>query len=193
LYKVALNYYVAQFIDGVPELVDSLIGIPGIGNALKIVPRDASGVPLEDTFGEDYLAAARVDIDPEEAGIQELKAWKGFMDYFVTFEDTDGDDTPNVPSRYDALQGLEGRITTVDCVVATAAYGSSLEPHVDTLRSFRDRVLNKSEWGRDFVKFYYRHGWAPDLWIEEHPWAKAPVRVLLLPLVGVAKFLLWVI
>ena len=193
LYKVAANYYVAQFIDGVPALIDDLLGIPGIGNALKIVPRNASGVPLEDALGEDYLALSRVDIDPVSPGIQELKEWKGFIDYLATFSDPDVDLVPNIPDIYDASLGLEGRITTVDCVVATAAYGTGLEPRIDTLRTFRDGVLNKTEWGRNFVEFYYMHGRAPAAWIEEHAWAGALVRILLLPLIGVAKFLLWVI
>jgi 5'-nucleotidase len=192
LYKVAVNFYVAQFIDGVPALVDDLLGIPGIGNALKIVPRDASGVALEDTLGENYLALSRVDIDPVTGGIQELKQWKGFIDHLGTLEDTDFDGTPNIPDRY---LTLEGRITQVTgaCFVATAAYGSGLEPRVDTLRTFRDELLEKTGWGRSFVEFYYTHGQGPAAWIEEHAWARALVRVLLLPLIGVAKFLLWLI
>lgn len=41
------------------------------------------------------------------------------------------------------------------CFIATAAYGSYLDPHVKTLRDFRDNVLLRSEWGRLFVEFYY--------------------------------------
>ena len=100
-----------------------------------------------------------------------------------------------VIAEIDESLGLEGRIKQVSgpCFVATAAYGSSMEPRVDTLRTFRDELLEKTEWGRSFVEFYYNHGQGPAAWIEEHAWAKALVRVLLLPLVGVAKFLLWVI
>ena len=135
------------------------------------------------------MALSRVDTDPA-AGIQELKQWKGFMDYLGRLDDTDFNGTPNVPDRY---LTLEGRITTLDCFVASVAYGSGFEPRVDTLRTFRDRVLNKTEWGREFVDLYYAHGQGPAAWIQGHPWAKALVRVLLLPLVGVAKFMLWVI
>jgi len=192
LYKIAVNFYVAQFIDGVPALIDDLLGIPGVGNLLRIVPRDASGVALEDTLGPDYLALSRVDTNPLTPEIEELKQWKGFIDYLGTLDDTDFDGTPNIPDRY---LTLEGRITQVAgaCFVATAAYGSSLEPRVDTLRSFRDELLEKTGWGRSFVKFYYTHGQGPAAWIEERAWARALVRVLLLPLVGVAKFLLWLI
>ncbi|MCJ7557758.1 MAG: DUF11 domain-containing protein, partial [Gammaproteobacteria bacterium] len=43
------------------------------------------------------------------------------------------------------------------CFIATAAYGSALDPHVDSLRKFRDRYLNTTSWGRSLVAFYYRH------------------------------------
>ena len=72
------------------------------------------------------------------------------------------------------------------CFIATAAFGSYVAPHVQTLRLFRDQVLMTSEAGRTFVTWYYRVGpeWAQ--WLEQHEWAKAFVRVGLMPLVWVA-------
>lgn len=43
------------------------------------------------------------------------------------------------------------------CFIATAAYGSSFEEHVHTLRLFRDMFLLKSEIGKHFVNFYYTY------------------------------------
>lgn len=69
------------------------------------------------------------------------------------------------------------------CFIATAAYGSVLDPHVDSLRRFRDRYLMTHSLGRDFVAFYYRH--SPPLadFIAQRPWARATARVVLSPLV----------
>ncbi|MEW6440946.1 MAG: bifunctional UDP-sugar hydrolase/5'-nucleotidase [bacterium] len=189
IYKIALNYYVAQFIAGVPALIDDLVGVPGIGNLFQIIPKDASGNSyLDPAFHPGGLDEARVDIDPETPDIQELQEWEGFLAYLATFTDTDADSVPNVPDLY---SGPTGRIVAIDCFVATAAYGSALEPRIGVLRSFRDRVLEKSEPGRALAAAYYEWGKMPAAWLNEHEWARAAVRVLLYPAVGFAKVMLW--
>ena len=69
------------------------------------------------------------------------------------------------------------------CFIATAAYGSYLEPHVMVLRHFRDEVLLQSAWGRAFVGWYYRTSPPIADWIRGRQWARATVRALLAPLV----------
>jgi hypothetical protein len=65
------------------------------------------------------------------------------------------------------------------CFIATAAYGSSLDPHIDVLRWFRDSYLLKSSPGKAFVRLYYRHSPPVANWISEHPWAKTATRAAL--------------
>jgi hypothetical protein len=45
--------------------------------------------------------------------------------------------------------------TPPKCFIATAAYGSSLEPEVKSLQKFRSQVLLGSEAGKEFVDWYY--------------------------------------
>ena len=69
------------------------------------------------------------------------------------------------------------------CFIATAAYGSAMEPHVQTLRDFRDRTLMRFALGRWFIGFYSRT--SPPLadYLVAHPWARLPIRMVLTPIV----------
>lgn len=69
------------------------------------------------------------------------------------------------------------------CFIATAAYGSYLHPHVQTLRKFRDNVLLQSTSGRAFVDFYY--DWSPPAArvIAARPLLKGMTRLALTPVV----------
>ena len=72
------------------------------------------------------------------------------------------------------------------CFIATAAYGSPLERHVELLREFRDRYLLTNKMGRWFVSTYYRLS-PPAAWfLLEHSYLRAVVRVALLPAVWIA-------
>ncbi len=69
------------------------------------------------------------------------------------------------------------------CFIATAAYGSSLDPHVKVLRSFRDRYLMTNDAGRAFVETYYRHSPQFAEYISRHETLRGAVRLMLTPLV----------
>jgi hypothetical protein len=69
------------------------------------------------------------------------------------------------------------------CFIATAGYGSKWHPHVQTLRDFRDHVLMQSAWGREMVKFYYRHSPKIALYISRHESMRTVTRWLLTPVV----------
>jgi subtilisin family serine protease len=74
------------------------------------------------------------------------------------------------------------------CFIATAAYGSYLDPHVQTLRTFRDEVLMPSALGKAFVNFYYV--WSPDAarFIARRPLLKGATRLALTPLVFTLEY-----
>jgi hypothetical protein len=76
------------------------------------------------------------------------------------------------------------------CFIATAAFGSYLHPYVGLLRDFRDAFLLTNRVGQAFVHWYY--GVSPPLaaLIAQKAYARAAVRVMLLPAVGFSAFAL---
>lgn len=74
------------------------------------------------------------------------------------------------------------------CFIATAVYGSSLDPRVAVLRAFRDRCLLTNTPGRVLVRHYYR--WSPPAaaFIGRHVLLKAASRAVLAPVVCAARY-----
>jgi hypothetical protein len=127
-----------------------------------------------------------------------LKKDQRYVLYFVV-QDNDG--------QYD-LDNTEGKIldptvigeysgtssTTVasdsggggGCFIATAAYGSLMEPHVKVLCDFRDRFMLGNTVGKGFVRLYYTYSPPIADFIARHDNLRAMVRISLLPIVGVS-------
>jgi MYXO-CTERM domain-containing protein len=72
------------------------------------------------------------------------------------------------------------------CFIATAAYGSFLDPSVSMLRGFRDRFLMTNRPGRAFVSAYYHLSPPCADFIARHAFLRALARLLLAPLVTLA-------
>ena len=83
----------------------------------------------------------------------------------------------------DLLTGGSG-----NCFIATAAYGSYLEPEVMVLRQFRDNYLLTNEPGRVFVAWYYRNSPGFAAQIADHEAARTTVRLLLSPIIYALKY-----
>jgi len=74
------------------------------------------------------------------------------------------------------------------CFIATAAYGSYMDPHVQTLREFRDKYLLTNYVGREFVDLYYTISPPIAQYIKEHEPVRIVVRYLLTPVVYGVKY-----
>ena len=77
-----------------------------------------------------------------KVGDQEGVFSKGLLDKHPTFKPKE-----NEGSSYSSNDDW-------DCFVATVVYGGTA-PQLDTLRWYRDNVLDKNYFGRSFVKLYY--------------------------------------
>jgi|GEM_PF-2961109 len=69
------------------------------------------------------------------------------------------------------------------CFIATAAYGSYLDPQVKSLRDFRDTYLLTTGWGRSFVSFYYQNSPPLARLISRHETLRTATRMMLTPVV----------
>ena len=77
------------------------------------------------------------------------------------------------------------------CIIATVTFGSEVSPEVNFLRGFRDNLILKTFSGRRFYvafdAFYYSWSTPVAMYIEEHPYLKGIVKVILYPLLGILK------
>ncbi|MBI4844447.1 MAG: PKD domain-containing protein [Nitrospirae bacterium] len=74
------------------------------------------------------------------------------------------------------------------CFIATAAYGSYLDPHVYVLKRFRDKYLLTNKVGDMFVKTYYRFSPPMAEYISKHESLRFVSRIALTPVVYGVKY-----
>lgn len=76
-----------------------------------------------------------------------------------------------------------GLLSDTNCFIATAAFGSPLDRHVNRLREFKNQFLVPHYLGRKFVKFYYSVSPPIAKVIAENDVLRSFVRIVLWPVV----------
>jgi hypothetical protein len=111
----------------------------------------------------------------------------GNISEFLNLTPPSGSETAYA-NQYTATPGeVVGLLNKHKCFIATAAFGSPMEPHVELLRNFRDRVLAHFSLGKKFIRFYYQNSPPVAEFIAQHDWLRALVRGALWPIVLFAE------
>lgn len=100
-------------------------------------------------------------------------ATRFYPDNTVTFTDEEAKSYCGTPAQ------VFGLLENKKCFVATAAFGSELDPHVQRFRDFRNRILMRSEVGRFLTQLYYAHSPKYAKVIADSPILKTGVRGIL--------------
>jgi M6 family metalloprotease-like protein len=107
--------------------------------------------------------------------------------YKITAVDGDGNESQLSNKASPPAQG-DGGSHKRYCFIATAAYGSYLDPHVEALRKFRDQYLLSNPIGRSLVSIYYQYSPPIADIIGRHEGLRMATRWVLTPVVFAAKY-----
>jgi hypothetical protein len=95
--------------------------------------------------------------NPGQSQTVQLTGLKGETLYYIGVRTLNPCGEPSLAQFATATTGKQKFVTLSGCFIATAAYGTDMEPDVELLRKFRDRALLKSPLGQLAVAVYYAH------------------------------------
>jgi len=188
--------------DAARNITVSIGQSPVVGPNLRFDDTDCSNAPAAHCEIGEIAAGETITIDVTSDLYQSYESFTQTLTVSATASDVDYDLANNNPSAsgvgggFSSCDPIDLGIGDIDigvpaCFIATAAYGTSMHPHLDSLRAFRDRYLITSAGGRAIVRFYYRHSPPIAAYIAKRDWLRAVVRALLAPLVFAIEFPAW--
>ncbi|MBI5237580.1 MAG: putative Ig domain-containing protein, partial [Deltaproteobacteria bacterium] len=140
----------------VDPLTITTAGLPSgdVGKPYSTILAATGGMPPY-TWSDDNNLPPGLYLNTETGELYgTLPASTNPITFVVTVRDTSGNIASATFEYIDPRSG-SGFKAAGGCFIATAAYGSYLHPHVESLREFRDRYLVTNPLGRLFVKAYY--------------------------------------
>ncbi|MBT8350933.1 MAG: fibronectin type III domain-containing protein, partial [Deltaproteobacteria bacterium] len=102
-----------------------------------------------------------------------------------------GTTASSAPGDSSSGDGDDGGEAVSGCFIATAAFGSEKERHVQILSEFRDRRLLTNVIGKKIVDFYYRNSPVIADYLREHSGPRKVIRYALVPITVLAYMALF--
>jgi len=122
----------------------------------------------------------------------ETRYYLALTAYDISYNESDfswevsGVSKPDPNPYYEEIDSEEG-YSEWGCFIATASFGSYLNPHVKVLRDFRDELLIPNSLGRKCVCFYYQHSPRIAKQMGKYSSLRFLSRQALLPLIGMSS------
>jgi hypothetical protein len=140
----------------------------------------ASIILENDVFWDDKSRIA-LKVEPAGVGVFRIKMGRSLSDIGV-----EKARPITIPRPQQRVTTTRATTVTMECVIASAAYGSSLAPEVQFLRVFRDEYVRSTFAGAEFMKafnrFYYSFSPAVASTLVDRPTLSQAVRLLISPL-----------
>jgi len=179
--------------DAARNVVVTVTQNPVVGPNLRFDDAVCTNAPAAECNIAEIAAGEIVTINVTSDLYRSYVPFEQTISVSTTTSDVDYDLSDNNPSYASGGRGFSS-CDPVDfglgdsfigpgCFIATAAYGTPMHPHLDSLRDFRDRYMVTNAPGRALVRFYYRYSPPAADFIADRSSLRTIVRVLLAPIV----------
>ena len=179
--------------DSARDVVVTITQDPVIGPNLRFDDADCNNVPAPECNIAEITTGETITIDVTSDLYQSHTSFMQTLVVSATTSDFDyvlSNDSPSASGSAGGFSscvepdfGIPDPFVGPGCFIATAAYGTTLDSRLDSLRNFRDRFLMPNRLGRAMVSFYYRHSPPIADYIADRNWLRKVVRGLLAPVV----------
>ena len=139
--------------------IDSSVGIFKYRQARIMYSTDASTALPSNDYQD--LTITNIDSETPDVSPDLVDGLNNGQTYHFRFGSID--DAGNLSNVWSSTTTAQPSKTAgllaedINCFIATAAFGSTLDSRLNSLRQFRSQYLLNSEVGRKFVKFYYNY------------------------------------